>query len=62
MGEQDEVEYDISRLRDVNVEGWSKNDIEITVKMLLTYLRPHFCMKNIQTNYVRHKKWQISNN
>ena len=54
------MEYDISRLRDVNVEEWSKGDVEITVRMLLTYLRPHFSMKNMQTDYLRHKKWQIS--
>ena len=44
------MEYDISRLRDVNVEEWSKGDVEITVRMLLTYLRPHFSMKNMQTD------------
>ncbi len=61
IGEQGDVQYDISRLRDVAIENWSQTDVDITLKMLLTYLKPNFSLKNMQANYIKHNKWKIPN-
>jgi hypothetical protein len=60
VGEEGDVQYDLSRLRDVPVEQWEKSDVEITVKMLLTFIRPHLVMKNLQTDFVKHKASHFS--
>jgi hypothetical protein len=58
VGEENSVQYDISRLKDVHVDEWTKNDVEITVKMLLTFLKPHFNMKNLKAHYFKHQLQQ----
>jgi hypothetical protein len=60
VGEEGDVQYDVSRLRDVPVEQWEKSDVEITVKMLLTFIRPHLVMKNLQTDFIKHKASHLS--
>lgn len=58
VGEENSGQYDISRLKDVHVDEWTKNDVEITVKMLLTFLKPHFNMKNLKAHYFKHQLQQ----
>lgn len=57
IGEENSVEYDISRLKNIHVNDWTKSDVEITVKMLLTFIQPYFTMKHMKTHFLKSKQW-----
>lgn len=62
IGDGNNVYYDISRLKGKDVEDWMESDIQITVKMLLTFLKPHFNMKNMKAEYFKYTNHQNNQN
>ena len=60
VGEEGKMPYDVSRLREVPVEQWANSDVEITVRMLLTFIKPHLVMKNMQTDFIKQKVSHLS--